>query len=79
MCLSAFQEIALPMTRHSAIINFCGPLSNRNGIENLPLSRVQPSAGARMSKVMLAAQVLEETAPQDAATLHEQAAGDRFR
>jgi hypothetical protein len=66
-----FQEIAFPMTRHSAITDFCRSLSNRNGVENLPLSRGQPSAGARVSKVMLTAQVFEKTAPQDAATLHE--------
>ena len=66
-----FQEIAFPMTRHRTIANFCGSLANRNSVENLPLSRAEPSAGARVSKVMLAAQVFEKTAPQDAATLHE--------
>ena len=68
---SSFKEIAFPMTRHSAILDFCWSLSNGNGVENLPLSRVEPSAGARMSKVVLTAQVFEETAPQDPTTLHE--------
>jgi hypothetical protein len=67
------------MTRHGAILDFCRSLANGNGVENLPLARGHPSAGARMSKVVLAAQVFEETAPQNAATLHEQAAVDRFR
>jgi hypothetical protein len=67
------------MPRHSAITDFCGSLSNRNRVENLTLSRLQPSAGPRVSKVMLAAQVSDKTAPQDAATLHEQTAVDRFR
>jgi hypothetical protein len=40
---------------------------------------VQLSAGARVSKGTLAPQVFEKTAPQDTATLHEQAAVDRFR
>jgi len=51
--------------------DFCGSLSNRDGVQNLALSRVQPSAGARVSKGMLSAQVFEKTAPQDAATLYE--------
>ena len=59
------------MSRHSAITNFCGSLSNRHRVHNLALSRVQPSAGPRVSKGMLAAQVFEQTAPQDPATLHE--------
>jgi hypothetical protein len=76
---STFEEIALPMTRHGAIVDFCGPLSNRNGIENLPLSRASASGRARVTKVGLTAQLFEEAAPQDAATLHEQTAVDRFR
>jgi hypothetical protein len=67
----AFKEIAFPMPRHSAITDFCWSLSNRHRAENLALSRVQPSAGARVSKGMLAPQLFEQTAPQDAATLHE--------
>ena len=59
------------MPRHSAITDFCRSLSNRNRVKNLAGSRVQPSAGARVSKGMLAPQVFEQTAPQDAATLHE--------
>ena len=66
-----FKEIAFPMPRHSAITDFCGSLSNRDRVQNLALSRVQPSAGARVSKGMLAAQVFEKTALQDPATLHE--------
>ena len=75
----AFKEIAFPVPRDSAITDFCRSLSNRNRVENLALSRVQPSAGARVSKGMLAAQVCEKTASQDAATLHEEAAVDRLR
>jgi hypothetical protein len=75
----AFEEIAFPMSRDSAVTDFCRSLSNRNRVENLALSRLQPSAGARVSKGMLAPQVFEKTAAQDAATLHEQAAVDRFR
>jgi hypothetical protein len=60
---SAFKEIAFPMARHRAILDLCRSLSNRNGVENLPLSRVRPSAGAGMSKVVLTAQLFEEAAP----------------
>jgi hypothetical protein len=51
----AFKEIAFPMPRDSAITDFCRSLSNRNRVDNLALSWVQPSAGARMSKGMLVA------------------------
>jgi hypothetical protein len=64
---SSFKEIALPMTRHSAIVDFCWPLSNGNRVDNLPLSRAPPSAAARMTKVVLTAQLREQTAPQNAA------------
>ena len=74
----AFKEIAFPMPRDSAITDFCRSLSNRNRVENLALSRVQPSAGARVSKGMLGPQVFEERGPQDAATLHDKAGVDRF-
>jgi hypothetical protein len=67
----AFKEIAFPMPRDGAITGFCRSLSNRNRIENLALSRVQPSAGARVSKGMLSPQMLEKTPAQDATTLHE--------
>jgi hypothetical protein len=60
-------------------VDFCWPLANRNGVANLPLPRAQPSAAARMTKVVLTAQLFEEAAPQHAATLHEEAAVDRFR
>ena len=59
------------MPRDSAITDFCRSLPNRNRVENLALSRVQPSAGACVSKGMLSPQVFEQTAAQDAATLHE--------
>jgi hypothetical protein len=75
----AFEEIAFPMSRDRAVTDFCRSLSNRNRVENLALSRLQPSTGARVAKAMLAPQVFEKTAAQDAATLHEQAAVDRFR
>ena len=52
----ALKEIAFPMPRDSAVTNFCRSLSNRNCVENLALSRVQPSAGARVSKGMPAPQ-----------------------
>ena len=67
------------MPGDSAITDFCRSLSNRNRIKNLTLSRVQPSAGTRVSKGMLSSQVFEKTAAEDAATLHEEAAVDRFR
>jgi len=67
------------MPRHRAIADFRRSLSNRDRVENLTLSRVQPSTGAGVSKGMLATQVLEQTAAKDAATLHEEAAADRFR
>ena len=67
------------MPRDSAITDFCRSLSNRNRVENLSLSRMQPSAGARVSKGTLSPQLLEKTAVQDAVTLHESAAVDRFR
>jgi hypothetical protein len=43
------------MTRHRAIMDFGWPLSNGHGVENLPLSRAQASAAARMTKVVLTA------------------------
>jgi hypothetical protein len=68
---STFKEITLPMTRHGAIADVCGPLPNGNGVDNLPLSRASSSARARVTKVGLTPQLSEEAAPQDAATLHE--------
>src|SRR5688572_33206239 len=59
-----FKKVALPMARHRAIIDFCGPLSNRNGVENLPLPRGPSRAAARVSKMVLTAQLLEEAALQ---------------
>jgi hypothetical protein len=75
----ALKEIAFPMPRHGAITDVCGSLANRHCVENLPLSRALLSAGPRVSKVMLAAQVCEPTPSQDAATLHEKASVDRLR
>ena len=76
---SPFKEIALPMTRHSAILHFCGPLSNGNGVDNLPLSWASARARAGVPKVALTAQVIQQATPQDTATLHEQTAVDCFR
>jgi hypothetical protein len=67
----AFKEIAFPMPRDSTVTDFCRSLSNRHRVENLALSRVQPSARARVSKRWLSPQVSEKTAAQDAATLDE--------
>jgi hypothetical protein len=74
-----FKQVALPMTRHGAIVDFGRPLSNGNGVDNLPLSRGAPSARARVTKVMLTPQLFEQVALQDAAALHEEAAVNRFR
>jgi len=52
-------------------------LSNGNG-ENLTLPWTELSAGARMAKVVLTAELLNQAAFEDAATLHEQTAVDRF-
>jgi hypothetical protein len=76
---SAFQEIALPVTRHSTILDFRWPLPNGHGVDKLPLSRASPSPCARVTKVVLTAQLVEEVAPEDAATVHEETAVDRFR
>jgi hypothetical protein len=76
---STFKEIALPMTRHGAIVDFCWPLSNRHRVDNLPLSRAEPSGRAGVTKGVLTPQLFEKAAPQDTATLHEETAIDRFR
>jgi hypothetical protein len=69
---SAFQEITFPMARHSSILDFRRSLANRDGIQDLALSRSPTRSGARVPKVMLAAQVLQQATFEDAATLNEQ-------
>src|SRR5262245_49869945 len=66
------------MARHGAIVDVSRALANRNGIENLALARTLSCGGARVPEVVLTAQVLEQTTFEDAATLHEQTAVDRF-
>jgi hypothetical protein len=52
-----FKKIAFPMTGHSTVVDFCRPLSNGNGVEDLPLSRVSPRGRARLTKAVLTAQL----------------------
>ena len=67
------------MARHGPIFDLCRSLANRDGIEDLALSRTPPSSGARVPKVVLTTELLEQATFKDAATLHEQTAVDRFR
>ncbi len=67
------------MTRHGSILDFRWPLSNGNGLADLASPWTEPSAGARMAKVVLPAKLLDQAAFEDAATLHEQTAVYRFR
>jgi hypothetical protein len=60
------------MARHSSILDFRRSLANRDGIQDLALSRSPTRSGARVPKVMLAAQVLQQATFEDAATLNEQ-------
>ena len=66
------------MARHGPIFDLCRSLANRDGIEDLALSRTPPSSGARVPKVVLTTELLEQATFKDAATLHEQTAVDRF-
>jgi hypothetical protein len=74
----AFQEVAFPMAGQRAIRDFGWPLTNGDGIDNLPLRGTDASAGARMSKVALPAELPEQGTLQDTATLNKQASIDRF-
>jgi hypothetical protein len=73
-----FKPIARPMTRHGAIVDFRRPLSNGHGLEDLAVPGRVPSAGARLANVVLTAKLLAEVAFEDAATVHESTAVDRF-
>jgi hypothetical protein len=55
---SAFQEIAFPVARHSSILDLRRSLANRDGIQDLALSRTPSRSHACVPKVVLAAQVL---------------------
>lgn len=48
------------MPRDGAITDVCRSLSNRTRVNNLALSRLQPSAGARVSKGRLSPHVFEK-------------------
>jgi hypothetical protein len=66
------------MPRHCSILDFGRPLSNRHGVEDLPLARTVLSDSTRMAKVALTAKLLDQAAFEYAAALHEQTAIDRF-
>ena len=66
------------MARHGSILDLCRSLANRDGVDDLPLSRPPPSRGARMSNVVLTTEFLEQATFENAAALHEQTAVDRF-
>ena len=66
------------MARHGLIFDLCRALANRDSLEDVALSRRPASRGARVSKVVLTTELLEQATFQDAATLHKQATVDRF-
>jgi hypothetical protein len=59
---SAFKQITLPMTRQGTIVDLCWALPNGDGIDDLARSWTEPTAGPRMSKVMLTAELLDQGA-----------------
>src|SRR5262245_57277734 len=71
----AAQQIALPMTWHSAIFNGCRSLSDGNSVEDMAdLLGCMPRATDRPAR----AQMLQQLLFQDAARLHVKAAIDGF-
>lgn len=79
MCLARLREEHLPMARHRSILDLRRPLANRDGIQDLALSRGALRGGAGVPKVMLATRVLPQLTREDTATLNEQAPVDGFR
>ncbi len=74
----AFQQIAFPMAGQRAIRDVGGPLTNGDGVDDLALRRTDASAGARMSKVALAAELPEQGALEHTATLNKQTSINRL-
>ena len=66
------------MSGKCAVFDVGGPLTNGDGIEDLALLRTDTSARSRVTKMALMPEVTEQTALQDTAALHKQAAVDRF-
>jgi hypothetical protein len=66
------------MARQCAVTDLCRPLSNGDGVKNLAWSWTEPSASARMPKVVLAAKLLDEATLENPTTLDEEAPIDRF-
>jgi hypothetical protein len=60
-------------------VDLCRPLTNRDGIKNLAWAWTEAGTGARMSKVVLPAQLSEQAPLEDATTLHKTDSGRSFR
>ena len=74
----AFQQIAFPMPGKRAVCDVRGPLTNRDGIDDLALFGTNTSAGSRVAKVALPAEVPAQGALQNTAALNKQTAINRF-
>ena len=73
-----WRSAAFPMARQCSIVDLCRPLTNGDGIKNLRLVEEEAGPGARMSNVVLPAELSEQAPLEDPTTLHKQTAVDRF-
>ena len=69
---SAHEKVTLPVSRHSAVLDFGGAFTDRDCVQNLPLSRRLPLR--RLSKPTSCSEVLDELSFEYAARLDEQRA-----
>src|ERR1700689_98513 len=71
--LRATQEIALPMTRDSAVLNFSGSFSNRDGICDLTARVFEDTRVLRAAYAPLGSQVVHQLFFQHSTRLDEEA------